>query len=256
MRRYLLACVVFLGLAVLAVVVGDRVRLRLWRNDIHSDDSAIRGKALYKVGKEREGRAVDDVLSVLAEEQDREVLEHAGYAAMRLGDERGIGLLQRRSDQGSDDGVRGRLMFYAARLSRPFDLRLADWMSAGINSTEPWRRAGSVLGMLELGDPEGGRLMIEYARVADPEVRKFLLDQFRRIADAMAEAIGQTIDWPSQSCGPENAECWAGLQGFWERHATEKLLNDVLVRLEVRDPKWYEVNRLLHARDKITAWFD
>ena len=51
-------------------------------------------------------------------------MEHAGYAAMRLGDERGIALLQSRADDGPDDLVRARLMFFAARLSRRFDLRL------------------------------------------------------------------------------------------------------------------------------------
>ncbi|UCD27503.1 MAG: HEAT repeat domain-containing protein [Planctomycetota bacterium] len=252
--RYLLVLVVLIVLVASALVAADQIRLRQWKNGIRSPDADVRDKSLYRVAREREYRAVDVVLAALQDEQDRDVLDQAGYAAMRLRDQRGIELLVQRAGDRPDDIVRASLIYYAARLSRPFDLGLLEWLKARVESAESWQRAGSIVGLLELGQPRGGELLIQYAGEAEAEVRGFMLREFRRIAGPMAEAVGQNIDWPVDDVGSQDKQQWASLQAFWQNYGTETLLNDVLRRLEIKDPRWYEVNRLLHARDRVDNW--
>jgi len=251
--RLLLVGILLVLLTAAAFAVGDRIRIGLWKKDILSGDKDVSCKALYRVAQEREPGALEEVYSVLSEAEDRQVLEYAGYAAMRLGDAGGIDLLRHRADTGPDDVVRARLIYYAARLSRPVDLSLLDWMEGGVTSDEPWRRAGCLLGLVELGQPQWGLGLIEYASESDGPIRGFLLEQFKRIAGPMAETIGRGIDWPGGEIAPGDEAKWSSVRKFWESYATKKLLNDVLRRLEIRDPKWYEVNRLLHARDRMAG---
>jgi len=254
-KRIILAVALLVGLSVTALAVADQLQLHKWKQGISSSDSAVRSHAIYRVARERETRLADIVYEVLKQEQDRQVVEKAGYAAMRFENADGIELLRQRINDGPDDEVRAKLIYYAARLSRPIDMRLLDWMEEGTKSLEPWRRAGSIVGLLELGEPRGGSLLVEAMPAADPEIRVFMLNEFRRIAQAMAETIGQTIDWPDENNLTADDPRWTGLAEFWKQYGTRRLLNDVLTRLEIRDPKWNEIKRLLHARKKVSGWF-
>jgi len=250
--RVILTVVALAGLAVVVAVVADRAILVYCRMNLRSQDPARRRRGLEHISFYHEARAMPELLSVLATEQDRGLLELAGRATMRTGDPSGVATLRRRADEGPDDAVHANLIYCAARLSDR-DLRLLDWLAAGAQSAEPWRRAGSAAGLLELGQPVGGLLLIECAGDTDPAIRGFALEQLRRTAGPVTEAIGQPITWPGQTTQPSDETLLAHAQTVWQRCVTVQLLNDVLNRLRYRDPDWYELGRLAHARERF-AW--
>jgi hypothetical protein len=253
--------------------------VRVWwlRADLESPDPAVQTRALYEVAARHEARAGEAVLAVLAEAEDRGVVDAARAAALRTGDWRGVAVLRRRADDGPDDSVRAKLIATAARLSNR-DVRLSEWLDAGAASTEPWRRVGSAWGLLEIGRPRGGALLIDMMPELPAEAGRLAWTELRRIAEPMTQAVGWPIEWPAgegrlrvhpktlktdrlEACptrvpGRTLSEAgWASLREFWSRHATVQLLGDVLTRLEQRDPKWHQVDRLLRARDRIATWF-
>jgi len=250
--RVVLTMVALAGLAVVAAVVADRAILVYCRMNLRSPDPARRRRELERVSYYHEARAMPELLNVLATEQDRGLLELAGRATMRTRDPSGVAPLQRRADEEPDDAVRANLIYYAARLSDR-DLRLLDWLTAGARSAEPWRRAGSAAGLLDLGQPDGGLLLIERAGDVDPAIRAFALEHLRKTAGPVTETIGRPIAWPTQSTEPLDEAFLAGARTTWQHYVTVQLLNDVLNRLRYRDPQWYEIGRLAHARERF-AW--
>jgi len=237
------------GLAVLAGAAIDQVQLRVCMANLRSRDPAVREKAIKHVSRTHEARAMPALLEVLETEQDRRLLEMAGHATMRTYDPSGVALLQRRADEGPDDVTRAKLICDAARLSDR-DLRLVDWLMTGTESTELWRRAGSAAGMLELGQPVGGLLLIELAGERNANVRAFAVEHLRRTAGPVTEAIGQPIAWPENASEPLDRAFLDHARSIWQQHVTVRVLNDVLNRLRYKDPDWYEIGRLLHARER------
>jgi len=253
-KRIILAGVALPGVIVAAVAVADQINLRLQVLAIRSADPRVRADSLQKLALGREVRASGAVAETLQQEQDRAALEWAGYAAMRFRDTRNLPLLRRRADEGPDDAVRAKLILYAAQLSGR-DVRLIDWLEAGVNSSEPWRQVGSAAGLLALGQPAGGRQLIDLASRAEHPGHKMALAELQRIAGPMAEAVGQPLAWPEP--GDEPAEnLWIDLRRFWDQWGTVRLLNDVLSRRYPVSPRWHELKRLLHARDKVARWFE
>jgi len=209
-----------------------------------------RAWGLADAADRRDRRALDAVMAVLAGETDRALLEKAGYAAMRIADRRALPVLLRRAEEPPDDETRARLILYAARLSQR-DPRLLDRLTRGAAGGEPWRRAGAMLGLIELGQPAGGRMLIESLPVMDGAVRTFALEEFRgRPGAAMLEAVGAPMDWSGLAETSAADPRWQSLREFWNTRATARLLDDVLTRLDRRDPDWFLVGRLLHAREK------
>jgi hypothetical protein len=178
----------------------------------------------------------------------------AGYAAMRFRDTRHLTLLRRRADEGPDDAVRAKLILYAAQLSGR-DVRLIDWLEAGVNASEPWRQVGSAAGLLALGQPAGGRELIELASRSEHPARAMALLELQRIVNPMTEAVGQPVAWPKPGQEPAQS-LWIDLRRFWDEWGTVRLLNDVLSQRYAISPEWYELKRLLHARDKVARWFE
>jgi hypothetical protein len=192
------------------------------------------------------------VRSLVPEEQDRALLSSAGYALMRVGSPADADLLLARATEGPDDETRARLILYAARVSRR-DLRLSVPLRERFASGERWQRAGCAIGLLELGHPAGGDALIDLLAASDPEIRSFVIAELRRIADPMAETVGQVLQWPEAETAPD-PEYLNGLRHFWAGYGTTRLLSDTLSRLERIDPQWHAVNRLLHARVRVARW--
>jgi len=219
-----------------------------------STDAKTRIAALSKIALEREARATDVVAKALQNEKDRSVLEWAGYAAMRIRNAHNLELLQRRANEGPDDAVRVKLIIFTAQLSER-DIRLKDWLETGAYSAKPWQQVGSAAGLLALGQPEGGRLLIDLASQGDHPGRELAFDELRRTVAPMAEAVGQPITWPKPGHQPDE-HFWMNLRQFWQRWGTDRLLNDVLSQRYAKSAEWYELGRLLHARDKVARWFE
>ena len=128
--------------------------------------------------------------------------------------------------------------------------------AAFVPNTNPPASGVQQLFIDKVNERAKGELVIKYARQADPAGRRFAIEEFKRIAEPLAEAIGSPIEvWPCSDRQPSCAEQWSELGRFWRAYATVDLLNDVLTRLHYRDRKWYELGRLAHARDKLAKLF-
>ncbi len=253
--RVVLALVILAGLGVCAVAVADQVRLRTQLAACRNPDPAVRLKALDHFARQRDGRARRVLAEFLEREADRPVLERAGYAAMRIGDTGLLDPLQRRAAAGPDDAVRAKLVLYTARLSKR-DARLVPWLAEGIKAEqEPWRQVASAAGLLYLGEPRGGPALIALARRPGSPAHALALAELGGLVGAMTETVGWPIAWPAPGVEPEPA-FWASLDAFWKEHGTTRLLDDVLTRRTSRNPRVYELGRLIHARDKIAKWFE
>jgi len=253
----ILAAIALPGVLVAAAAAADQINLRLQVRAARSDDPQARIEALRRIALEREVRASDTVAEILQQEQDRGVLEWAGYAAMRLRDPRNLPCLRRRADEEPDDATRAKLILFTAQLAvrDAQQIDWLDWLEAGANSSEPWRQVGSAAGLLALGQPAGGRLLIGLASESDHPGHAMALVELQRIADPMAEAVGQPIAWPESGQEPTQ-HFWADLCQFWNEWGTVRLLNDVLSQRYAQSAEWYELGRLLHARDKVARWFE
>jgi len=253
-KRAILAVLALPVAVAAAAAVADQISLRLQMSGVRGMDPKTRAKALCQLALKRETRASKTVAEELQKEQDRSVLEWAGYAAARIRDPGNLGLLQRRADEEPDDAVRAKPIIFTAQLSAR-DARLKDWLEAGVHSSQPWRQAGSAAGLLALGEPEGGRELIDLASQPEHPAHALALDELQRIAGPMAEAVGQPIIWPKP--GQEHTpEFLTDLRQFWKEWGTTRLLNDVLSQRYAQSPEWYELGRLLHARDKVARWFE
>lgn len=241
------------GVVAAVLVVADHLHVLQLRRQIAGNDPKARDKALEYVINEREGRPADEVLALLETTMDRDLLDRAGLAVARIGERRGLDLLRKRADEPPDDPVRARLIGYAARMSER-DVRLLEWLTAGARSDEPWRQVGSAAGLLQIGEPEGGRMLIELSRDADPAIRAFAWPTLRRFARPMAQTIGRKVEMLDAEAPPADPQAWDAIAGFWQADATPRLLNDVIRRLEVRDPDWIEMGRLIVARNRVARW--
>ncbi len=253
--RILAVAVILAGLGVTAAAVGDQIRVRGLLRALRDPDPATRIKALTEIANEREVRARPVLADLLANEKDRDVLDMAGYAAMRVEVVGLVDTIKRRATEESDDAVRAKLIAYTARMSRR-DVRLIPWLEAGLRAeNEPWRQVASAAGLLYVGEPRGGPALIALARQPDHPARAMALAELNGLVGPMTEAVGWSIAWPTTDREPEPA-FWAGLDAFWKEHGTARLLNDVLTRRFTRDPRWVEFNRLIHAREKLAKWFE
>ena len=242
---------VLIGVPIAGMGIATRARAQAWIKAADSPDRGRRLRALQNIGREREAAATEVVRRILGREPDREILEAAGYAAFRVLDLEALSLLRQRADSGPDDYARAKLIIYTCRLSRR-DWRLLDWLLAGAHSAEPWRHAGGCIGLLELGRPEGGVLLLQDVKTLPADVQALALSEFRRLAEPLFQAVGQPVAWPANEAIPPAA--WDALAAAWTRCATPELLADVLERVEGADAQWHEVNRLLHARKRVAKW--
>ena len=154
-RQWIVLGLLLLVLGSFAVATFDKHRLSQLNVQASADDAGVRATAFERIGRQRYHLGLRAVLHALSEEQDRDVLERAGYAAARIEAAQAVPLLQQRVESGPDDTVRAGLATYVARASGR-DGSLADWFRTGIESGEPWRRVGAAAGLQELGFAEGG----------------------------------------------------------------------------------------------------
>lgn len=245
------------GVSLAGAALVSPIRAAWWSRQLASSELKTRLGAIRRISSEREARAAEALFREVRQETDRAALEAAAIATMRVRDVRGVPVLQVRADSDPDDPARARTIICAARLSNR-DLRLADWLRAGLAGDEPWRRIGSALGLVRLGLPEGGEAVVRLSPAFSPEQLAFVMEEFDGVVRDMAEVVGRKIEaWPSVEANPEeNARAWSEIGAFWASTATMPLLCDVLWRQEKLDDDWHEIGRLLHAREKVARWLD
>jgi hypothetical protein len=245
----IVACLVVPAVVLSAGALIDQIHT--WQACSRFDKLASRDqlRLLQKAASERDHRLAGIVRKTLETTSDRVLLEAAGFAAMRMETVDTLPLLQKRADEGPDDPQRAQLVIYAARLSDR-DLRLIEWLRQGTQSNEPWRRVGAAVGLLNVGQTEAGPLLIQMVRTSPAAVSGFALHHLRWVVGPMSEAVGRPISFPQDN----PAASVDAVERFWRDSVTIKLLNDVLLRLTVRDPDWAEIGRLIHARNRVAKW--
>jgi hypothetical protein len=235
----------------LATVEGNRLR-RLHRG-AGAEDPGVRAAAFERIARQRYQPALDMVLHALSAEEDREVLERAGYAAARMEARDAVPLLQRRVVSTPDDTVRAALATYVARASGR-DTSLADWFRAGVESSAPWRRVGSAAGLLELGLAEGGERLMAIMQENDPGTRAFAYGKLVLLARPLTEAIGQPLHWPRNATAFMDSPDWPKLQTLWREHVSTRFVTDTLNRPGRSDERWHQIGRLLRGRQHLGYW--
>lgn len=246
----LAACVVLPGVVLAAITIADHARTYAVSRSFAGLSPEQRAERFYRVGRERDWRLAGLVRQSLHTATDRDELQAAGYAALRLEDLDFLPLLRRRAEEGPDDPVRAMLITYAARLSNR-DTRLCEWLEPGAHSDQPWLRVGCAAGLMQLGRIEAGPMLLAAARDPNRDVAGFALRELAWTTRPMAQAIGRPFATLEADPIPADAALLASLDAFWKEHVTVTLLNDVLRRLTVRDPDWVEMGRLIHARDRV-----
>lgn len=243
-----------LGLAVW-VGVDQVTHAYLWFA-IESQDPKTRANGLDLAADRRDLRPLPAVLAAIEVEQDRSLLEKAAFTAFRMGDQRAVRVIRRRAEQGPDDWTRAKLIVYAARLSQR-DVRLLDWLEEGAAGADPWRQTGSLLGLIELGRPEGGRRLVEALPGMDAARREFAVTELRRRAGViMLQTAGISLNWNGLETAPPDDERWGRLQRFWHSQASARLLHDALDRQDRKDPSWALIGRLQHGRQRLIRMFE
>lgn len=244
------------GVAIAMVGVLDSLRLRQYRQALAGEDLKARMWALGQIIDRRERRVAEQVFEVVRSESDPELLSSAGLAAVRIQDPSGARVLQERADSLPDSPLRCRLIIYAAKLSGR-DLRLRDWLGGHAGGGSGWTRVGAALGLLELGSPEGGKVLLDAVGQLETPALEFAATEFRRICDPMTQAVGQPLaGWPDLGRRTPDDPAWQHLRSFWDQYGHAELLAASLDRLERSDLKWHEVDRLLHARPRAERWLD
>jgi hypothetical protein len=246
--RGVLLMIVLAGSTVVLSALAPRAQGWLAVQKLGSADAGTRKRGLGHIRDERVAFAAAAVAECLARETDPEMVELAGYTLMRTRDPSGVPPLQERADREGDSMLAARLILFAARLADG-DYRLLPWLQDGARSSLAWRQAGSALALLHLSRIEAGPLLFERRASYPPEVQEFALAELRGFVELMSQAVGRPMAW-SQDLRAD----WAAAAGFWRAYATTALLRDVLVRMQRSDPNWREVDRLMHARDRVSRW--
>lgn len=241
------------ALGVLAVVTVDHFQTRKTCGQFASFSRADQLRWLQRASRKRDQRYADVAKQVIQSSNDRALLEAAGILAVRVGATDLIPMIQKRVDEGPDDVQRAQLIISAARLSNR-DTRLYDWLMQGVQGDEPWRRAGSAVGLLHIGRPESGPLLVRIVREGPAATRAFAMHNLAWIAIPLGQAIGHPMTWLEAKPPPTDAVSLDQISLFWKDHVTINLFNDVLRRMSNNDPGWAEMNRLIHARDKVARW--
>ncbi len=246
----LATCVILPGVVMAGIAIADHARAYSAFRAYGDLSPAQRVDRLQRVGYKRDWRLEGLVRQSLETATDRDELQAAGYAAMRLGNADLLPLLRKRIDEGPGDATAAMLITYAARLSNR-DTRLCEWLEPGASSDQPWLRAGCAAGLMHLGRVEAGPMLLAVARDPNPDIAGFALRELTWATRPMAQAIGGPIAGLDADPIPPDASMLAAMDAFWKEHVTVALLNDVLRRLTVRDPDWAEMGRLIHARDRV-----
>lgn len=246
-------CFVGPAVAISAVVLIDYLKVQQSCSRFEALSSEKQLHWLRWAGSNRDRRFTNAIRRTLQDSDDRVLLEAAGYAAMRIGASELLPLMRKRADEGPDDIQRAQLINYAGQVSNR-DARLYDWLMAGVESAEPWRRVGSAIGLLHIGRTESGPLLSGIVREGPDETRALAMHNLAWIARPLGQAIGKPMPFLDVKPPPADSATLDQIDNFWTSHVTLSLLNDVLSRLTNRDPDWAEMNRLIHARDKIAKW--
>lgn len=253
LKRWMVLGVVLLVLVGIVAPAVQWQRQSYLQRRAKARDSAVRAAAFERIARQRYRPGLVSVLRALSQEDNREVLERAGYAAARIEASDAVPLLQQRVESGPDDTVRAALATYVARASG-CDKALADWFRAGVDSDEPWRRVGSAAGLLELGLAEGGERLMAIMQEDDSSVRAFAYGKLLLVARPLTEAMGQPLHWPGSANAFMDSSDWPKLQRLWREHVSTALVTDTLSRPHRTDERWHQIGRLLRGQQHLGYW--
>lgn len=248
-RKGLIAGIVLIALAGAS---WPAVQARIWIAQLQDDDPDTRIKACRELGSAESAAAVEPVTRVMLEDQNRQVVEHAAYALMKIKHPSTIDALQQAADHGpEDDPTLAKLILWAADLSEG---TLIDFVRKQAASDQPWRRLGGGAGLMECGDFAGGQIVLHFLKNGDRGQQIFATERFQRFAEPMTEMVGEYINLQTPKGEPLSPEQIAAIDAWWTTRATPQLLKDFVDYHRRPNPKWREIKRLVHARQRVARW--
>ncbi len=255
MKRLILAAGAVAVLTAGGFVTADRIHRQSLVSASLRDDPDAQIEAMIELLKMGDARAAEVSGAILAEGTERRLLSEAAYVVARSGDRQRVPLILARADEGPDDPTRARLMLHAGRLAGDDPVLAARFRSDLESPGEPWRRVGAAVALLEMGYPEGGPALVAIIGDPDHAGHAMAYAELARVGGMMTEAVGWPITWP-ETVAETDSDFWEKLVPFWESAGTSRLLNDVLAQRYGADPRWRQLRRLLHARNKVARWFE
>jgi len=102
-------------------------------------------------------------------------------------------------------------------------------------------------------------MLIDIMRSSPPAVQDYAMRELANIARPLTETIGQPIAALEivsleKKPVPYDETTLNQIEQFWQQQVTPQLFDDVLTRITSRDPDWAEIQRLIHARDRVARF--
>ena len=107
---------------------------------------------------------------------------------------------------------------------------------------------------MECGEFEGGQIVLHFLKKGDRGQQIFATHQFQRFAEPMTEMVGEYINLQTPKGEPLSPEQIAAIDTWWTTRATPQLLSDFVQYHRRPNPKWREIKRLIHARQRVARW--
>jgi hypothetical protein len=222
------------------------------RVNARSPETSTRAESLACISDRKDARGAEIILDAISNEPQREMVEQAALAAVRLHLPAAAEPVLKRASEQPDDVRRARLVLYAVQASGR-DLRLLPWLNNAARSDEPWLSAGAACGLLELADPSGGVQLLRIAEQTTGELRGFAASALSRVATPLGWTLGQPFTIPVET---STATDWEETREEWLILATPETLHDVLsvLRPSPPDQRRHEINRLIHGRGRAAEY--
>jgi len=248
-KRSLIGTVVLIAIAAAG---WPAVQARIWIHQLEDDDPNTRIKACKELGSAESAAAVDPLTKIMLEDPNRQVVERAAHALMKIKHPSTIEALQQAVEHSSaDDLTLAELILWTADLSEGTAI---DFVRKQAASDPPWRRLGGGAGLLECGDFAGGEIVLHFLKNGDRGQQLFATERFQRFAEPMTEMVGEYINLQTPKGEPLSPEQIAAIDAWWTARATPQLLKDFVDYPRRPNPKWRQIKRLIHARQRVARW--
>jgi hypothetical protein len=248
-RKGLIAAAVLIAVV---AVSWPAVQARIWIGQLQDHDPKVRIKACQELGSAESVAAVGPLTRVMLEDDDRQVVRRAAYALMKIKHPSTVDALQKAAQRdAADDLPLAELILWSADLSEG---AVVDFVRQQAASDQPWRRLGGGAGLMECGEFEGGRIVLAFLKDSDPAKQIFATEQFQRFAEPMTEMVGEFINLQTPKGQPLSPGQIAAIESWWTSRATPRLLRDFVAYHRRPNPKWREIKRLVHARQRVARW--
>jgi hypothetical protein len=244
-RRSRLVWLVGAALVVVAVA-GARVPTWLQLAALRDEDPKARYEAVRELGARGVASAKDEIRSLITSDPAPEVREAAARSAMKLGDVEALAAIREAVEKWPADEWTARMLVSYAQLGGPSEANRAFVERCGASGNF-YLRVGAAMARIEWYDPAGMDRLFALALEAPDEAGPFVCNRIQWYFSPALHLIGGWVDMAE----PWNAERISGMQRWWAANGSERLLAGSLKFRQRPDADTYQIQRLIHARERV-----